>query len=351
MSKNILIVNRQTPQTDLFAETLGQAGFAVQVNNNYEYTQEDSYFNGVPPDLVLLCCEGITDAEQAFIARVMVNDCFLVILSPALPLGDARFLLLANPDNLKGASLDPHSLIELVEEAFLSMYGKSAFRESHHLSSGLGLIQFYVDNIRDILKGERIMNSDIERELDKVVTDVRHVLSRSRASKRRDAESQVSGIVQKQETLISATDLLEYSKWALPAPPAHIKLTFDLKADLARVRVVAGQIIEILSNLVENAIEAMMNRSGGEITIAAFNAAHHVHIEVSDTGPGIKPDHQSKIFDMFFSTKENPVAGFGLYDARRFALKNHGDLSLNSQPGHGATFILRLPMVVEGADL
>jgi signal transduction histidine kinase len=80
---------------------------------------------------------------------------------------------------------------------------------------------------------------------------------------------------------------------------------------------------------------------GGRITLGARNATRFVLLEVSDTGVGIPEEKQSKVFDLFFSSKGS--SGFGLWSARRNALRNRGDLRIQSQPGLGTTFTLLLP--------
>jgi signal transduction histidine kinase len=82
---------------------------------------------------------------------------------------------------------------------------------------------------------------------------------------------------------------------------------------------------------------------GGKITLRARNTGRYVALEVTDTGVGIPPDKQSKIFDLFFSTKGS--SGFGLWSARRNILKNHGEVKVESKPDQGTTFILLLPRI------
>jgi len=64
-------------------------------------------------------------------------------------------------------------------------------------------------------------------------------------------------------------------------------------------------------------------------------------LRVRDTGVGIAPERLSQIFGLFFSTKGS--SGFGLWSARRNALRNHGDLKVESKLGEGTTFVLLLP--------
>src|ERR1700730_6698381 len=121
--------------------------------------------------------------------------------------------------------------------------------------------------------------------------------------------------------------------------PSGIELFLKIDDDVAEVRAIRGLVIDILRNLLVNAIEAMPG--GGRITLSARNATRFVLLEVSDTGAGIPEEKQSKVFDLFFSSKGS--SGFGLWSARRNALRNRGDLRIQSQPGLGTTFTLLLP--------
>ncbi|HET8842933.1 MAG TPA: ATP-binding protein, partial [Ktedonobacteraceae bacterium] len=91
--------------------------------------------------------------------------------------------------------------------------------------------------------------------------------------------------------------------------------------------------------LVTNAVQAMPE--GGDLTLSAHKAGHFIALNVTDTGAGIAPRRQEQIFELFFSTKGS--SGFGLWSARRNALKNHGDLKMKSALGVGTTFTLLLP--------
>ncbi len=106
-----------------------------------------------------------------------------------------------------------------------------------------------------------------------------------------------------------------------------------------------NQIIQVILNLVQNAVQAMP--AGGELTIAITNDAkkENVLIEVTDTGEGIKPADLSKIFDPFFTTKQ-PGEGTGLGLAICYGIITGmgGRLTATSKPGSGSTFTVSLPL-------
>lgn len=217
--------------------------------------------------------------------------------------------------------------------------GQSAYELTHRLGNDLGLVRQYVNIVREELADQGIESTSIDEELSKLTKDVGNVLNMSKALKQKVQGLGEEGRVAQNTTLVPAKALLEDAKWAFPALE-NTDLVWDVADDLANVAVVPGQVVDILYNLVVNALEAMPN--GGAITLRAFNASPFVQINVTDTGPGITQDRQAKIFNLFFSTKSS--SGFGLWSARRYARANGGDLALESEPGQGATFILKLPM-------
>jgi signal transduction histidine kinase len=126
--------------------------------------------------------------------------------------------------------------------------------------------------------------------------------------------------------------------------PATIQMSMEIDDNVGAVRVMRAHIVDILLNLVANAIDAMPE--GGQLSLSAHNSGNFVSLEVNDTGIGILSQHLSKIFDLSFSTKGS--SGFGLWSARRNALRNQGDLRVESKPGN-TTFTLLLPGTDRGA--
>ncbi len=108
-----------------------------------------------------------------------------------------------------------------------------------------------------------------------------------------------------------------------------LNFVVEVDEDIAQVMVLRPLVADILRNLVTNAIQAMPN--GGKLTLKAHNAGRYVALKVCDTGIGISPRKLANIFDLFFSSKES--SGFGLWSARRNALKNHGNLTVESHTG------------------
>ncbi len=101
-----------------------------------------------------------------------------------------------------------------------------------------------------------------------------------------------------------------------------------------------GQLRQVVLNLIRNAREAM--RGGGTLTLGTRVVNGSVEISVGDTGPGIDRETRSKVFDPFFSTKQGGT-GLGLSLSKQIVQAHHGSLEVDSEPGRGATFVIRLP--------
>jgi two-component system, NtrC family, sensor histidine kinase HydH len=133
--------------------------------------------------------------------------------------------------------------------------------------------------------------------------------------------------------------------------PQGIELKVEQEESLPRVEADAEQLKQVLINLVQNAMHALLDTGGG-ITVKTLRPERFtdfratgdsfVEVHVSDTGPGIPQDQQQHIFVPFYTTKQKGT-GLGLAICQRIVKNHGGTLSVQSKPGEGATFIIRLP--------
>jgi signal transduction histidine kinase len=123
-----------------------------------------------------------------------------------------------------------------------------------------------------------------------------------------------------------------------------ITLHLDLSADNPRLIIDAKQFQRALLNLFINAVDAVANRKDGEIRIStAVEDARWLVVAVQDTGCGIPPDKQKKIFDLFFTTKGTKGSGLGLPMVNKFIDSSGGKLLLISEKDIGTTFKMVFP--------
>jgi len=112
--------------------------------------------------------------------------------------------------------------------------------------------------------------------------------------------------------------------------------------ELPKVKCYASQINQVFANVLTNAVEAI--DGAGSITITTKQEDPGVVIQVADTGSGIRPEHLERIFDPGFTTKGVGVGtGLGLSITYRMIENHHGSIQVESEPGRGTTFTLRLP--------
>ncbi len=133
---------------------------------------------------------------------------------------------------------------------------------------------------------------------------------------------------------------------------AKSRCEVDLDPDLWPANADKGQLGQVVQNLVINAVQAMPQ--GGLVriragncsllagTVGALPAGDYVKISVSDTGTGIAPEHLNKIFDPYFTTKQQG-SGLGLATVYSIARKHQGHIEVESRLGVGTTFHLWLP--------
>ena len=106
-------------------------------------------------------------------------------------------------------------------------------------------------------------------------------------------------------------------------------------------------LIQILSNLIDNALK--YTPEGGEVTIRCHTEAEKVIIEVSDTGVGIDPEHHDRLFERFYRvdkarSRELGGTGLGLAIVKHLCQAMQGSISVESTPGQGSTFVVRLKL-------
>ena len=122
----------------------------------------------------------------------------------------------------------------------------------------------------------------------------------------------------------------------------------DYDPDLPRVSAYGGELNQIWTNLIDNAIDAMDGK--GELRIRSKRNLDRVLVEIGDNGPGIPPEIQARIFDPFFTTKGvGQGTGLGLDTACRIARKHHGDIRVVSKPGD-TRFQVDLPITQPNAQ-
>lgn len=153
--------------------------------------------------------------------------------------------------------------------------------------------------------------------------------------------------------LVESTIAISRNRWK---HVAEVKL--ELAADLPDAPMLASEINQVLLNLVVNASDAVASKSAdkedtlGKIVVRTYSDDDHVMVEVQDDGCGIPEEIKSKVFDPFFTTKDvGKGTGQGLAIAHNVVVNmHHGEVDVESTPGIGTTFIVKLPIHGDAAS-
>jgi signal transduction histidine kinase len=142
---------------------------------------------------------------------------------------------------------------------------------------------------------------------------------------------------------VSPADLVDevLKTLSVEADVSGVKLEAAIASGVPPIEADPGIFRQALLNLAKNAVQAMPN--GGTLTIGAALARDgRVEIRVADTGVGIAPENLAKIFDLYFTTKQSGT-GIGLSLVYRTVQLHNGDIDVESTPGVGTTFVIKMP--------
>jgi FixJ family two-component response regulator/nitrogen-specific signal transduction histidine kinase len=127
----------------------------------------------------------------------------------------------------------------------------------------------------------------------------------------------------------------------------NVELVCTFSDRLKDMEVDAGIVHATLTNILENALEACItDHSGGKqhrIEFKVFPGRQHIVFEVADNGIGMDAETQSKIFTPFFISRKKEGSGLGLFMASQILQRNHGQISLFSEPDRGTRVTIRIP--------
>ncbi|PTY05724.1 hypothetical protein DB347_15280 [Opitutaceae bacterium EW11] len=204
----------------------------------------------------------------------------------------------------------------------------------------------------------RVQEMESERDLDYLLEEVPKTLTQSIEGLGRIARivgslkefSHPSGTGRKAANLnraIETAAVVSRHEWKYVA-----EVTMELESSLPDVPCVLDELSQAILNLIVNAAHAIADQikrspdSKGRITLRTRRDGEWAVIEVEDTGTGITPEVSAHMFEPFFTTKPlGKGTGQGLAIVHSVVVKGHGgQVDCRSEPGHGATFILRLPL-------
>jgi len=221
----------------------------------------------------------------------------------------------------------------LVTQERIAALGRAAAQVAHEVKNPLAGLLLYSLHLKE--KSSNFSESQTYL-IDKIVDTIKHLNSRV---------EQILGFARPVSlTLVSGNlnqlvkDVLELLRPQLTANNVEVRLSLDQQAAYARLD--QSSLRGALINLMLNAIEAM--KDGGTLSISIAHTGEALLLEIADTGHGISEEEVKKIFEPFYTTKEQGL-GLGMPYAKKIIEQHGGTISLNSRPGEGTTISIALP--------
>jgi nitrogen fixation/metabolism regulation signal transduction histidine kinase len=229
---------------------------------------------------------------------------------------------------------------QLVQAERVAAWRELARRLAHELKNPLFPLQITVENLRkakehapelfDEIFEESI--STLSAELDNLKTIIGRFSDFAKMPAPRFEPVDLNQVVRNTARLFEP-------QWTAPGRPP-IRTRIDCSPGLGPVLADPEQLSRALHNLVLNAIDAMPD--GGELRIATEPREAWVRLIVSDTGQGLTREECRRLFTPYYTTKQHGT-GLGLAIVQSVVSDHRGRISVDSEPGRGATFIIELP--------
>ena len=238
----------------------------------------------------------------------------------------------------------------LYDRARAADRAKSSFLAvmSHEFRTPLSAILGYADILTARVHGE--LNEKQAKHLDRVKASVRHLSHLvdeilSFASMEAGRERVTPRVTELRSLVADAAEIMEPI-----AEAAGLAFRVEVPREDLMLRTDGPKVRQIVINLVSNALKYT---PGGEVVVELEARAGGVALAVSDTGPGIAPEHAERVFEPFWQVDQSDGrvitgTGLGLAVARQLARLMGGDIALESEVGRGSRFTLTLPDMEAG---
>src|SRR3989440_10037201 len=233
---------------------------------------------------------------------------------------------------------------QLVQAGKLATLGELTTGVAHEINKPLNNTGLYVGNVIDRIRLGEADSESLVDDLEKAMEQVRkateiisHLRTFGRAARVNIEQVDVDDVIERSLLLVQEQLRLR-----------GIEVELELCPDELLVLANPIQLEQVFINLLTNARDALADSKHKTIRIASNRNDEQITIAFSDTGPGIPLELQQRIFDPFFTTKEvGTGTGLGLSITYSILKEYGGDISVDSRPGKGATFVIELPFAEE----
>jgi signal transduction histidine kinase/DNA-binding response OmpR family regulator len=270
----------------------------------------------------------------------------LVAAPPARRFRASEEQLFQTLAELTALAVEKQSLAhQLVHTQRLSTVGRMVAGIAHELNNPLAVILGSLDLLRQEPAAERLSDrlGRVATQTERAVKIVRTLLALARNRPTQRTAVPLDALL---------TETLELTAYDLKH--GGVRVLWQL-GDALPVVGDPDQLRQVFTNLVLNVCQAVAATGGpGTLTISAdvVPPGDRVRVHLADSGPGIPPEHLPHVFEPFFTTKnEGEGTGLGLAICQWIVEGQGGQISVDSQPGHGARFTVELPAADARGDV
>lgn len=227
------------------------------------------------------------------------------------------------------------SQAQLVQAEKMAAIGRLAASIAHEINNPLQAIHnsLHLAMLERLPEEKRRQYLSIaQEEVERLIEIVQRMLDFYRPSRGRFVHTDVNQVLQ--NALSIAGKRLQHG---------HVRLHTRLADNLPPIPGVPDQLAQVFLNIIINAIEAMPD--GGDLRVGTLltEDGEWVLVAFRDSGPGLTPEQAANVFEPFYTTKPSGT-GLGLAISYGIVERHGGVIEVSSQPGQGATFIVRLPV-------
>ncbi len=227
----------------------------------------------------------------------------------------------------------------LIESDNMAMKGRMAAKIGHEINNFLSGINANIEMAADLVetRGKKVHIIERLQKAQEMIMNLAQMSNSLMSKNGMEANVEKSSLNQVVEKFVDFVKPIYKS--------SNVVLDKELERMLPAVEIDSGMMIQVLFNIVKNAVEA---KPDARILLKTYyeKKNRRVFLEIHDNGPGIPQDKQHKIFKPQFTHNKSNGHGYGLAICRDIVEKHDGEIAVNSNPAEGTTFVISLPFKV-----
>ncbi|GAB4346461.1 MAG: PAS domain-containing sensor histidine kinase [Candidatus Abyssubacteria bacterium] len=336
------------PDFSVYAKHEGRTSFFAASDHKGE---RHIYATGhiEPMGWLLVVRQSVSDAYSPLI-RAVVIGIMTIVAGGGLAVFMGFMLASGVANQLTMADMEKRRMgTQLIMAGKLAEVGEMSAGVAHEMNNPLQVIKGEETYMRDILdemeKNGTILDPDNLKLLRESVEQIDIQVERGK-----QITAGLLGFARKTEARIETLDMrslipVVVSMVERLAQVENVRIVQEFEASLPTIRSDPAQLQQVFLNLLNNAIDALKPKGGGEIRVTAASTDDDLLISVTDDGIGIAPENMEKIFLPFFTTK--PVGqgtGLGLSTCYGIVERLGGQITVSSELNVGTVFTVRLPL-------